>query len=80
MKKYKSGNGNLRMLSLGIGAKRFCQIQRVKKTLRQAQTGWDYGWAGLANNNGYYDQSHMIDEFQSLLGASPGALIDKLRG
>ena len=65
-------------IQLGIGAKRFCQIQRVKKTLRQAQAGWSYGWADLANDNGYYDQSHMIDEFQSLLGTSPGALIGTL--
>lgn len=66
-------------IQLGMGAKRFCQIQRVKKTLRKAQAGWNYGWAGLANDNGYYDQSHMIDEFQALLGASPAVLLESLR-
>lgn len=64
---------------LGIGGKRFCQIQRVKQTLRKARAGWAYGWSALANDTGYYDQSHMIDEFQTLLGASPAALLDSFR-
>lgn len=60
---------------VGIGVKRFCRIQRAMTTLRQAQTGWEYGWADLALTHGYYDQSHMIDEFQSLLGGSPEQMI-----
>ena len=62
---------------VGIGVKRFCRIQRVMSTLRQANLGWKYGWADLAFTQGYYDQSHMIDEFQSLLGGSPEQMIIK---
>ncbi len=60
---------------VGIGAKRFCRIQRAMRTLIQARRGWEYGWADLALTQGYYDQSHMIDEFQSLLGDSPQKMI-----
>lgn len=63
---------------LGIGAKRFCRIQRAMNTLAHARQGWAYGWADLAVANGYYDQSHMIDEFQSLLGASPQRMLARL--
>lgn len=62
---------------IGINAKRFCRIQRAKNTLEKAQAGWSYGWADLAIASGYYDQSHMIDEFQSLLGASPAQMLRK---
>ena len=61
---------------VGVGAKRFCRIQRALSTLAQAKKGWEYGWADLALNQGYYDQSHMIDEFQSLLGDSPQRMIE----
>lgn len=61
---------------VGVGAKRFCRIQRVLSTLAKARKGWEYGWADLALSQGYYDQSHMIDEFQSLLGASPQKMVD----
>lgn len=61
---------------VGVGAKRFCRIQRALSTLEQARKGWEYGWADLALTQGYYDQSHMIDEFQSLLGSSPQKMVD----
>ena len=62
---------------VGIGVKRFCRIQRAMATLAQARIGWQFGWADLALTQGYYDQSHMIDEFQSLLGGSPEQMIAK---
>ncbi len=60
---------------VGVGAKRFCRIKRALSTLAEARKGWEYGWADLALTQGYYDQSHMIDEFQSLLGASPQKMV-----
>lgn len=60
---------------IGIGAKRFGRIQRAMRTLTQAKLGWAYGWADLALSQGYYDQSHMIDEFQALLGDSPQKMV-----
>lgn len=62
---------------VGLGAKRFSCIQRVMATLRAARHGWDYGWADLALTHGYYDQAHMIDEFQLLLGSSPQKMISE---
>ncbi len=56
---------------VGVGVKRFCRIQRALSTLAKARKGWEYGWTDLALTQGYYDQSHMIDEFQALLGDSP---------
>ena len=64
---------------VGLGAKRFSSIQRVMATLKAARHGWDYGWADLALTHGYYDQAHMIDEFQLLLGSSPQTMISERR-
>ena len=61
----------------GLGPKRLARIFRVTRTVGQADKGWPFGWAGLAVANGYYDQAHMIDEFQELLGASPERFIHR---
>jgi AraC-like DNA-binding protein len=37
-------------------------------------------WATLAAGAGYFDQSHMIRDFQRFLGCSPTAFLTQLRG
>ena len=54
----------------GLTPKRYARIQRVTNAVRASDINYPFGWSQLALENGYYDQSHMIDEFQALLGES----------
>lgn len=62
---------------VGMSPKKLSRIFRVTKAVALADQKWPFGWAALANTSGYYDQAHMIDEFQALLGASPEAFITR---
>ena len=55
---------------IGLSPKRFARIQRVRAVLAAAGSA---NWAQLASDTGYYDQSHMTADFQTLMGASPAA-------
>ena len=35
-------------------------------------------WSAVAVEAGYYDQAHMIDEFQRLVGATPAAFVGEM--
>jgi AraC-like DNA-binding protein len=62
---------------VGLNAKTFamvCRFRRASAALR-CQSGGPVGidWAGLAGECGYYDQSHLIHEFQMFTGETPEA-------
>lgn len=54
---------------VGLSPKTYARVVRLHRALRQAVSG--KAWSGVALGSGYYDQAHMIREFQSLLGESP---------
>ncbi len=60
---------------VGLGPKRYAQIARVTAALCKLEAGYDWGYAQLALETGYYDQSHMIDECRLLLGESTDKFI-----
>jgi transcriptional regulator GlxA family with amidase domain len=56
---------------VGLTPKLFCRVlrfQRVRDVVDQAAA---LNWAHLALACGYYDQSHMIDDFRAFSGVSP---------
>ncbi len=56
---------------VGLTPKLYCRVlrfQRARALARQAKTP---DWAKLAVGCGYYDQSHLIRDFQEFSGASP---------
>jgi AraC-like DNA-binding protein len=55
---------------VGLSPKRFARIQRVRTVLARSGSA---GWAGVASDTGYYDQSHLTADFHTLMGASPAA-------
>ncbi|MET9342062.1 helix-turn-helix domain-containing protein [Nonomuraea sp. NPDC003804] len=57
---------------VGMPPKRFARLDRVRGVLARAAAG---GWAALAADAGYYDQSHLTAEFRSVMGVSPGAFV-----
>lgn len=58
---------------VGLPAKLFarvCRFQRVRQALR-SQVAADVDWAALALQHGYFDQAHLIHDFQALSRRTP---------
>jgi AraC-like DNA-binding protein len=62
---------------VGLNTKTFamvCRFRRASAAIRDLSGGVrDVDWAGLAGECGYYDQSHLIHEFQMFAGETPEA-------
>ncbi len=56
---------------IGVGPKEYARCVRLQRALRSAATSKD--WARIATESGYYDQAHLISDFQKLVGVTPGA-------
>jgi len=61
---------------LGVSPKTAIKIDRFQKSLTYSEQEHQVGWAQIACQSGYYDQSHLIDAYQELLGKSPGQIFD----
>jgi AraC-like DNA-binding protein len=57
--------------TFGVTAREFIQLARFARACRMASTGGAPSWSGLAATVGYADQSHLIRDFQQLVGLSP---------
>ncbi|PHN04660.1 helix-turn-helix domain-containing protein [Flavilitoribacter nigricans] len=55
----------------GISPKMALRILRFRESLQIRQAYRRLSWSAIADTAGYFDQSHMIDEYQRFLGASP---------
>lgn len=63
---------------LGISPKTYGRLARFRRALSDAQKMTAPDWAGLAVGAGYFDQSHMIRDFQSVAQATPKQLLAEL--
>ncbi|MEV4348548.1 helix-turn-helix domain-containing protein [Actinoplanes sp. NPDC049596] len=57
---------------VGLSPKHFARISRVRRVLSLAGRE---RWAAVADAAGYFDQAHMIGDFRSVMGVSPGAYV-----
>jgi AraC-like DNA-binding protein len=55
----------------GVSPKLFCRVVRFRSLVSQLSTGAEANWADLALDYGYYDQSHLVNEFRELSGLTP---------
>jgi AraC-like DNA-binding protein len=63
---------------VGVSPKLLGRILRLRRALHladAAQSSHSLSWAYLAQDAGYYDQPHLIHEFQALTGRRPGSLL-----
>lgn len=61
---------------VGVGPRSYRRVLRFDRAVKLIRNGADTeGWAGLAAESGYCDQSHMIREFNELAGMTPVALV-----
>ncbi len=56
---------------VGISPKNLARIMRFKHLVRQIRGETVVNWADVAYRFGYYDQSHLIQEFRALAGVTP---------
>lgn len=64
--------------NIGVGPKEFARSIRLQRALRLTATSSD--WGRIALGAGYYDQSHLIADFQRLVGLTPGAFLKRANG
>jgi AraC-like DNA-binding protein len=64
-------------LHIGTTPKKYARIVRLRNALFQRQTLSN--WADVAYAAGYYDQSHLINDFQELYGLSPELLYPQIK-
>jgi AraC-like DNA-binding protein len=60
---------------VGIGLKWVIQRQRLHEAVEQIADGQPVDWAGLALDLGYFDQAHLIKDFKSIMGQTPGEYV-----
>lgn len=63
---------NIFLNHVGHSPKKVQQINRFTKTLFHREK--ESNWAQIAYDSGYYDQSHLISDYQRLVGSSPEKL------
>lgn len=59
---------------VGMSTSEILNIVRLRRALYHTEMTSSRGWAHIAVASGYYDQSHMIADFQKLIGSTPGQL------
>lgn len=62
---------------IGLNPKRFSMITRVTNVVKQVDDGKLYNWTDTALTHGYFDQSHLIEDFNVLLGQSPEVFMSR---
>jgi AraC-like DNA-binding protein len=58
---------------VGLTPKVFCRIRRFQRAIRAAHRTGFVNWSELAVDCGYFDQPHMIHDFQAFSGLTPAA-------
>jgi methylphosphotriester-DNA--protein-cysteine methyltransferase len=63
---------------LGITPKRFARVARFQSALDTRVGRPDRSWVDIAIDSGYYDQMHLVHEFQAFCGLSPTITVERL--
>ncbi len=62
----------------GLSLKTYQKVERLQRVLKAIRNKRVRGWAELACDNRYYDQSHFIKDFKQLTGSTPSDFIQNL--
>jgi methylphosphotriester-DNA--protein-cysteine methyltransferase len=60
---------------VGLTPKQFARVRRFGWALRRLRKGSRVNWARLAVECGYYDQAHLIKDFQTFACVCPSAYL-----
>ncbi len=56
---------------VGVGPKWVINRYRIHEAIARVQAGHAVSWAALAQELGYFDQAHFINDFRKLVGETP---------
>ena len=56
---------------VGVTPKQYLKIMRFQQAVLKMEIGQSIDWSYFAQQNGYYDQSHFINEFRIFSGFTP---------
>jgi len=62
---------------VGLSPRTVGRLSRLHQLLRSLRRQPTAGWAALAADGGFYDQSHLVNEFRSLCGVTPTEFIHR---
>mgnify|MGYP004706876243 CR=1 FL=1 len=60
---------------VGASARWVIKRYRVYEALERLSSDMNPDWAGLAQDLGYFDQAHFINDFRKLVGCTPAAYL-----
>jgi AraC-like DNA-binding protein len=60
---------------VGLSPKRFHRVQRFQQVLKQIHGQSMVNWADVACQHGYFDQTHLIHEFQEMASVCPNVYL-----
>ncbi|HEU0302855.1 MAG TPA: helix-turn-helix domain-containing protein, partial [Longimicrobium sp.] len=63
--------------NVGLAPKPVCRIARFRSTVARLRREPHRAWTELAYDGGFYDQSHLVNEFRALAGLAPGELRER---
>jgi AraC-like DNA-binding protein len=64
--------------AFGFSIKEYCKIVSLNCLLNHLSHYDDSDWVDLVSQYGYYDQSHMINEFRSATGITPATFLKRI--
>lgn len=59
---------------VGLSPRAWSRLARMHDCLRSLRRGHAPSWANVAVDHGFYDQSHLVNEFRALCGITPAEL------
>jgi AraC-like DNA-binding protein len=68
---------NLFKCQVGVTPKQYLKIMRFQQAVLEMEIGQTADWSHFAQENGYYDQSHFINEFKCFSGFTPGEYMQR---
>ena len=71
--------GALFLRQVGLSPKALARVHRFRGAMVLLQGAGQVPWAELAAHCGYYDQSHLANEFRAFSGFAPGQLVKQER-
>jgi len=60
---------------VGLAPKRFARVRRLQRVLADAHRHGRMDWAEAADRHGFFDQSHLINDFRTLTGMTPAGYL-----
>lgn len=62
---------------VGVTPKQYLKIMRFQKAIHEAETSHSINWSQIAQESGFYDQAHFINDFKQFSGFTPNEYMQR---